>query len=120
MMHWVSKMVVLFVATLVASNAQCVTTCAFEHCRPAQTRPSHCHHKSTPDKQQPAGTPCSHDLSFANTSAKTIGIIPIRIFSATANAPVVADAPQLCFHIRVEAEISPPAPSLSSISVLRI
>jgi len=120
MMRWVSKIVVLFVATLVASNAQCATACAFEHCRPAEP-PSHCHHhKSTPDRGQPPSAPCPHDLSFENTSAKTIGIFPTQMFAATANAPLVSEAPQLCFHTRIAPEISPPAPSLSSISALRI
>ena len=120
MMHWVSKMAVLFVATLVASNAQCAAACAFEHCWPAQGPPSHCHHKTTPGKGQPATAPCSHDISIVNTSAKTIGIVPGQVFAATANAPLVGTVTQLCFHTRVDADISPPAPRLSSISVLRI
>jgi hypothetical protein len=118
-MHSLSKMVALFAAILVASNAQCVITCAFEQCRP-KAPSTRCHHKSSPDRGQPASPACSHNISIVDTGAKTIRIVPAQVFVATANAPLVAEVPQLYFRTRVEAEISPPAPGISSISVLRI
>jgi hypothetical protein len=120
MMYWLSKMLVLFAATLVAGNAQCVTACAFEHCRQTEAPPPHCHHKTTPDKGQPTSAPCSHDISIVDTSVKTTTTAPVLALVVTYSVPLVAEAPQLSFHTRGDVDISPPAPSLSSISVLRI
>src|SRR6266436_5342171 len=119
-MHCVSKIVVLFAATLIAGNTQCVAACAFEHCRPAEAPPSHCHHKSTPDKGQPTSAPCSHDISVADTSVKTITAARAQVLVATYSLPLVAEAPQLSFRTRGDVGVPHPAPSLSSISVLRI
>jgi hypothetical protein len=117
-MHSLSKMVALFAAILIATNAQCVIVCAFEQCRP-EASPARCHHKSSSDKGHPASPACSHDISIVDTSAKTIGIVPAQVFVATASAPLVAEVPQLYFRTGAEVEISPPAPNFSSISVLR-
>ena len=105
MMRWVSKMVVLFLAALAAGNAQCVTACAFERCRPSEAPPSHCHHKSTPDKGQPAGAPCSHDISILDTSVKTVTIAPAQASVATYSVPLFADALEFSFHMSGDAGI---------------
>src|SRR5437867_8330990 len=119
-MPWASKIAALFAVALVAGNSQCLAACASEHCRPAEAPPSHCHHKSTPDKEQPTSAPCSHDITIVDTSAKTVSATPEQVWAVTYDIPLVSAAPPLSFHKWVNAESSPPTPSLSSISILRI
>ena len=120
MMALLSKMVALLALALLAGNAQCVTACALEHYRPAKAQPTHCHHKKLPDKAPSTSAPCSHDITIVESSAKAITAAPEQAFTATFCTPPVAEADLQCFGTRVEADLSPPTPNVSSISVLRI
>ena len=120
MMHWGSRLAVLFAATLIAGNAQCMAACAIEHCAPAQSAPTHCH-PTAPDEGPPTNAPCSHDMSVEDASGKTAVTVPVQVFVTAVSASLGAELPQLQFHPSVEVVLSPPAPTpCSSVSVLRI
>jgi hypothetical protein len=116
-----SKVVVLFAALLMAGNGQCVTACAFDHCAPVSAPTSRCHHKGNLGNKTPAAPACSHEAPAADTSAKTVVVQAMDgLISSVVDAVIVVNPPQRFSYLRIDPDLSPPASSLSLISILRI
>ena len=113
-------MLALFAAILIVGNAQCVIACGFERCKSTEAPPADCHQKSAPNKGQPPSAPCSHTIANVDTSAKTVKIVAAHLPPVDMCAHFVAEIRQLFFQSPFEFDISPPAPILCLISILRI
>jgi hypothetical protein len=118
--HRLSRLVVLFAATLVAANAQCALTCSFEQCGSAETPPSHCHHHNMPDKEKRPSPPCLHEIALVYPGAKAFFIAPVKLLLPEFTVLPVTTTLEPAFDCRVDNDVSPPVPPRSSISVLRI
>ena len=119
-MHWVSKMVVFLVVASTAANAQCTISCSFENYGSPEAPPSHCHHKSAPDKGRPASLPCPHEVSLVDANAKVFTAISAHALAAEFIPLPISGTLRPAFYAGVSRDISPPAPDISSITVLRI
>jgi hypothetical protein len=119
-MRWLAKFVVLLAVTSIVANAQCTFSCAIASGHDEQAPVSDCHHKNMPDKDSPANLPCSHEVSIVAPDTKTFIVIHAQAFVAKLSPLLVTEAAPVVFSVKLRDDTSPPVPSLSSISILRV
>jgi hypothetical protein len=108
------QLVVLLVAALIFSGAQCLAACAAEGCSPAAP-PCHQHQHPAPGHETSAT--CGHDFLIPSVHRSSLAHIADIGFSLPSNEDtpsfVIAETPSV-------PAFSPPNPPLSASSILRI
>lgn len=112
-------MVVLLVTNLVATNAQCATTCAIGNCRPSHPSVPPCHGQELPAKGHLPSPPCSDEISIDDAKAN-LAVSAATAFLADFTAPLVPDARMPSSFVRTDLGDFPLVPVLTRISAIRI